>query len=268
MKKFNNKVVWITGASSGIGEALVKEFSKYTSKIILSSRREDELMRVKESCSNNSDMMILPLDLTDFEAMEEKAKQVHEHYGQIDILVNNGGVSQRALTVDTTLEVDMKIMNINYFGTIAITKAVLPYMIKQKDGHIIVVSSVTGKIGVPLRSAYAASKHALFGFFDTLRAETYPSNISVTMVCPGYIHTQISINAFTGNGTPQNKMDKTQENGMTAEELARRMLKAASRNKQEVYIGGKEIMGIYIRRFFPRLFSKIIRKQNINLKDI
>lgn len=259
-----NKVVWITGASSGIGEALAYQFDNEGAKLVLSARREKELQRVKANCKNNAeDILILPLDLTEHGQMDEKVKRVINKFGRIDILINNGGISQRALVKDTRLEVDKQIMNINYFGTIALTKAVLPYMIRQKSGHFAVMSSVTGKIGVPLRSAYAASKHALFGFFDTLRAENFTRNIHVTMICPGFVRTQVSVNALTGDGTPQNAMDDATNKGMKPAELSKKICKAIKQKKKEVYFGGKEIMGIYLRRYFPNLFFSIIRKQKV-----
>ncbi len=263
MMKFKDKIVWITGASSGIGEALAVEISKYTSKIILSSRRKESLQKVKEKCKNKENIMILPLDLQAHDTIAEKTKEVIKRFGSIDILINNGGISQRALTIDTSIETDKKIMDVNYFGAIILTKSVLPYMQKQKNGIIMVTSSVTGKIGVPLRSAYAASKHALFGFFDTLRAEEWKNNIQITIFCPGYIKTNISFNALMGDGTAQNKMDKGQENGMLPETLAKKMIRAVQKGKKEVYIGGKEVFGIYIRRFCPNLFFRLIRKRKM-----
>jgi dehydrogenase/reductase SDR family protein 7B len=258
---FSSKTIWITGASSGIGEALVYEFSKLGSKIIISSRRSDELERVKANCATPENIMVQPLDLAKHEEIKEIAKQIVEKNGSIDILINNGGISQRALTTDTPLEIDKKIMDINYFGTICLTKEVLPSMLKKKQGHIVTISSLTGKFGTPLRSAYAASKHALHGFFDTLRSETWRDNIDVTLICPGYVHTNVSVNALTSTGKPQNSMDPETAAGLKPEDLAKSIIKAVKNKKQELVIGGKETLGVYLKRFFPKLFSKIIRKQ-------
>lgn len=260
---FKNKVIWITGASSGIGEALVYAFDKRGAKIIVSARRENELERVKNNCKNFNSIIVQPLDLENHNSIENIAQSVKIKVGEIDILINNGGISQRSLVKDTSLEVDKKIMNINYFGTIALTKAVLPNMLKNKSGHIVVISSVTGKIGVPLRSAYAASKHALHGFFDTLRAEIHNENINVSIICPGYIRTNLSLNALTANGTAQNIMDDALNNGMEPAYVVEKIIDAIEKKKEEVVIAGKEKLGVYLKRFWPGLFSKIIKKTKV-----
>jgi dehydrogenase/reductase SDR family member 7B len=257
-----NKVVWITGASSGIGEAMVRAFAAEGAKLIISSRRIEELQRVKKEINlPDSDVLILPLDLSDTSKTDELAKEVISKFGRIDILINNGGMSQRSLTAETPLEIDRKIMEINFFGTIALTKSVLPYMIKQNSGHIIAMSSIAGKFGFYFRSAYAASKHALHGFFESLRMEVQLNNIKVLIVCPGKIKTNISINAITGDGAKHNKMDESQERGLSAHECARQILSGIKHNKEELFVGGKELRAIWVKRFFPNLFSKLIKKQ-------
>ena len=193
--------------------------------------------------------------------MTSKVTKALSFFGTIDILFNNGGISQRSLAKDTLISVDKKIMDINYLGTVALTKALLPHFIEQNKGHFVVTTSIVGKVGTPLRSSYAASKHALHGFFDSLRAEVYKNNIDVTLVCPGFVQTNVSKNALTGDGTPQNKMDKATDNGLTSEVFSKKMLKAVKNRKQEVYIGGfKEKLGVYTKRFFPKLLSIMIRK--------
>lgn len=260
---FDQKVVWITGASSGIGEHITYAFAKQGARLILSSRKQAELERVKGNCPDESQVVILPLDVTDFEQVKAVGQQAIDAFGRIDLLFNNAGISQRALVKDTKLEVDQKIMNVNFLGTVAATKAVLPQMIKQQSGHIVVISSVTGKVGTPKRSAYAASKHALQGFFDCLRAEVHQDNIKVTIICPGYVHTQVSVNALTGDGNKNNVMSDTTKAGLSPEVFAQKALKAIAREKEEVYIGGKEILAIYIKRFFPRLMSRIARQLEV-----
>ena len=252
---FSSKTVWITGASSGIGEALAYEFSKLGAKIILSARRKEELERVKANCSNSEKVIIQSLDLARHDEIKEIAGKVIEQAGPVDILINNGGISQRSLAKDTPLDIDKKIMDINYFGTIALTKEVLPLMLARKEGHIVTITSLTGKFGAPLRSAYAASKHALHGFFDTLRSETWRENINVSLICPGYVHTNVSVNALTANGKAQNSMDPETASGMKPEDLAKSIIKTIQNKKEELVIGGKEAMGVYIKRFFPKLFS-------------
>lgn len=261
MALLNDKVVWITGASSGIGEALTYAFAKENARLILSARRIEELQRVKANCELPDDnILLLPFDLSDTSNIDIHTQKVTNKYGRIDFLVNNGGISQRSYTKDTPVDIDRKVMEVNFFGTIALTKSVLPYMLKQQNGHIIVISSISGKFGFFLRSAYCASKHALHGFFESLRMETYNDNIKVLMVCPGKIKTNISINAITEMGTKNNIMDKSQEEGMPAEECARKILQAIRKEKEEVFIGGKELSAVLVKRFFPRLFSKLIRK--------
>lgn len=262
MSNHKNKVVWITGASSGIGEALAKAFAAEGAKLVLSARRMDELNRVKQSLNlPDSDVLILPLDLSDTSKTNELTKTVIDKFGQIDILLNNGGISQRSLTLDTPLEIDRKIMEINFFGTIALTKSVLPFMVKQKSGHIIIMSSIAGKFGFFFRSAYSASKHALHGFFEALRMELFNDNVKVLIVCPGKIKTDISINAITGDGGKHNKMDQSQADGLSAEECAKQVLNGIKNNKYEIFIGGKELRAIWVKRFFPTLFTRLIRKQ-------
>jgi len=256
---YNNKLVWITGASSGIGEALAYEFSKMGAEIIISARRLEELERVRNKCQFPNKVHVRKLDLSLHNEIDQIASEVIESFGKIDILINNGGVSQRSLVKDTPFELDKRIMDINYFGTIKLTKAILPTMLKFKKGHIVTITSLTGKFGAPLRSAYAASKHALHGFFDTLRSEIWRDGVYITLVCPGYISTNVSVNALTANGQPQNKMDEELANGMKPEKLAKYIIKAIEQKKEELLIGGKETLGVYIKRFFPKRFSKIIR---------
>lgn len=261
---FNNKVVWITGASSGIGEALVYAFDKRGAKIIISARRKTELERVKNNCKNIDNIIIEVIDLEDYSSLSTKAQTVLLKTKKIDILINNGGISQRSLAKDTSLDVDKKIMDINYLGTVALTKAVLPNMIKNKTGHVVVISSVTGKLGTPLRSSYAASKHALHGFFDSLRAEIWEDNINVTIICPGFVRTNVSINALTADGTAQNKMDEATNKGMEPSYFAEKIISSIIKNKEEVVIAGKEGVGIYLKRFLPGLLSKLIKKAKVN----
>jgi len=259
--KFENKVVWVTGASSGIGEAVAMELSKQGASIIISSRNADKLEQVKEQCHKPDKVGVLKMDLDDFLNVDQLVQRAIALFGKIDILINNGGISQRSLAIDTGITIDNKIFKTNYFGTVALSKALLPYFVANKNAQFVVVTSVVGKIGTPLRSSYAASKHALHGFFDSLRAEVYQDNITVTLICPGFVNTNISINALTKDGTPQNKLDKATGKGLSPAYFAKRMLKAVASKKQEVVIGGKlEVLAVYIKRFFPRLLSKMIRK--------
>jgi len=258
-----NKVVWITGASSGIGEALVYAYNKAGARLIISSRNRDELYRVKMNCKNPVGIHVLPIDLENTEALPSKAADALRIFGHIDILINSGGISQRALAMDTSLETEQRLMNTNFWGTVVLSKAVVAKMIDTGGGSIVCISSLTGKFGTRLRSAYAASKHALHGYFDSLRSEVYDKNINITIICPGFIKTQVSINALTGDGKPQGSMDAAQENGLSAEECARQIISAVAKQKEEVYIGGKEVKGVWLKRFFPLRFSKYMRTAKV-----
>lgn len=262
MPSLEKKVVWLTGASSGIGEALAYELSKKGARLILSARRKGELERVKGNCpaAAQAGIRVLPLDLEQQSTLQLSTEAAIQIFGHIDILINNGGISQRSLVADTSLSVDRRIMEVNYFGPLALTKFLLPHFINRKQGHFVTVSSLTGKFGTPYRSGYAASKHALHGFFDAVRAEHYHHNIWVTMVCPGFIHTPITLSALTGDGSPLSKMDEAQYKGKPADWCAKKIVLAIEKNKEEVYVGGREVFGVYIKRFFPGIFSKIIRK--------
>lgn len=261
---FSNKIVWITGASSGIGKSLAIELSHQNAKIIISSRKKEDLELVRKACKNDYDVKIIPLDLEDYSNLEPKVEEAIAAFGHIDILVNNGGISQRSFAKDTEIAVDKRLMDINYLGTVGLSKALLPHFIKNKKGQFVVTTSIVGKIGTPLRSSYAASKHALHGFFDSLRAEQHQNNISVTLICPGFVNTNISKNALTGNGAPQEKMDAATANGIQPERFAKLMAKAIRKKKEEVYIAGaKEKLGVYTKRFFPKIVSVMIRKLSV-----
>lgn len=262
---FKNKRVWVTGASSGIGEALAHAFAEQGSHLILSARNEQELNRVAAECTKAgaASVIVQPLDLAQHDTIPGIVDKVLKQVGKVDILLNNGGISQRSLAKDTALEVDKKLMNINFFGTVALTKALLPNMLTHQLGHIVTITSLTGKFGSPLRSSYAASKHALHGFFDSLRAELGNTPLLVTLICPGFVRTSVSINALTADGSKQNKMDDATEHGMLPERLAQKILRAIEQGKEEAYFGGKEVLGVYLKRFFPAWFSRYLKRAKV-----
>jgi len=261
MKNLKEKVVWITGASSGIGEALAYALAKEGAYLVLSARDADKLETVKARCLQvTSKCWVQPVDLTDIARLDQLVTTVLEQAGQIDVLVNNAGRSQRSLARETPLQNDRSIMEINFFSVVALTKLVLPHLLKRQSGHLVVISSVTGKFGVPMRTAYSASKHALQGFFEALRAELANENITVTIVSPGRIKTNISRNALTKDGQSYNKMDPGQANGVSAERCADRIVHAIKKDKKELFVGKKEILMVYIRRFLPALFYQLITK--------
>ncbi len=262
-EKLDSRVIWVTGASSGIGEALTYHCVAKGHRLIISSRNQEQLLLIQSKCPQPENIYVLPLDLSNSAELKSKCEEALKVFGQIDLLINNGGISQRSLAHETDLEVDRKLMEINYFGTIALTKALLPHFLTHKKGHIAVVTSLVGKFGTPYRSSYAASKHALHGFFDSLRAEHHLDNLKVTLICPGFIKTNVSINALTADGKPLNQMDEAQANGMSAEECAKQIYRAIVNGKEEVYIGGKETFGVYLKRFFPSLFSRFLNKAKV-----
>lgn len=259
---FSGKVIWITGASSGIGEALVYAFAKEGAKIVLSARNESSLKDVaKKAGLSNENSLLIPFDLADTSRVKEFAQQVISKFLRIDLLINNGGMSQRSEALVTDEKVERNIMEVNYFSHVALTKAVLPYMIAQGGGHLTVMSSIAGKFGFFLRSSYSAAKHALHGYFESLRLENEKNNVKVLMVCPGKINTDISLKASTGDGTSHDKMEHSHQTAVKPEECVGEILEAIKNSKLELYIGGRELRAVKVKRLFPNLFHSIIRRQ-------
>lgn len=258
-----SQTVWITGASSGIGKALALKYYQEGFNIVLSARKKEALDEVAKTFKDQKRVLVLPLDLSQNESFESEVSQVLKSFPSIDILINNGGISQRAKAIGTELPVTKKLMNVNFFGTVALTQEVLKSMVKKGKGKIVVISSLVGKFGTPLRSSYSASKHALHGYFDSLRAEL-PEEIKVLIICPGFVNTNISINALSHDGHSTGVMDEAQDKAMSAQEFAKKAFIRIEKSKEESYIGGKEILGVYLKRFFPGLFSRIIRIAKVN----
>lgn len=251
--------VFITGASSGIGEAMARAFASEGACLVLSARRKAELDRVAASCRGATSIDVVPLDLADVDGLAAKADEVIRRFGHVDVMVHNAGISQRATALETSLDVDRRMMDVNYFGVVAITKALLPHMLRVKGGRFVVVSSVMGLFGAKLRTAYSASKHALHGFFESLDAETHADGIRVTMVCPGYVDTDISKNALKGDGSKHAVMDEATKAGLTAEAVAAKILDAIEADARMVTPGGKEILGVYMQRFAPGILARMMR---------
>lgn len=256
---FQDKVVWVTGASSGIGEALAMKLAKENAKLILSARRVAELERVQNACLKlTKHCLVLPLDLSLADELEEKYNTAVAHYGKIDVLINNGGISQRAAALDSSIEIERRIMEVNFFGTVALSKFVSAHMVERRTGQIAVVSSILGKFGVPFRSTYSASKHALQGYFESLTPELAESNVDVTLICPGYVKTNVSLNAMTKDGSKYGKMDQGQDRGMSPEACADLILRAIRNKSKEVYIGGREVWMVYIHKYLPALYRWLL----------
>ncbi|BFZ02906.1 hypothetical protein BsWGS_05945 [Bradybaena similaris] len=259
-----NKVVFITGASSGLGEACAEAFYEAGCKLVLSGRKVQPLMDLKDrllqkNIPGSSSPAIVTIDLENLLSIASKMNQVVAAFGRVDIIINNAGQSYRGKANDTKLDVDVKLMNINYFGQIEITKAILPHMIQQQYGHIVAISSVQGKISIPHRSAYAASKHALQAYFDCLRAEVAQYNISVCVVSPYYISTNLSLNALTGDGSSYGKVDTTTKSGLKPEYVASEIVKCVTRKVDELILAPFHVqLAICLRTLAPWLFFQIM----------
>jgi len=260
MSDYQDQIVWITGASSGIGEALAIAFSQAGARLILSSRNRAELERVSQACAG--DCLVLPMDVCDEAAMPGLIEQASQWQGKIDFLINNAGISQRASCLETQMSTYRKLFEVDVFGQIALTKLVLPLMIEQGSGHIAITSSVAGKIGAPFRTGYSAAKHAVMGFFDALRTEVSHLNIKVTTITPGYIRTHISANALTGDGSTFAIEDSDIRKGMSAQECADAILKGFAKGKPEIAVGrGLEMHALWLKRLFPKLVFKMAAKR-------
>lgn len=259
---YNNKVIWITGASSGIGAELAKQLARKGAQLILSARDEQKLASLAESLENHARHLVLPLDLAKLSDTQAYIDQIIAQFGRIDILINNGGVSQRASAAATNMDVNRQLMEVNFFGNIALAKAVLPIFQKQGSGQFLVVSSIAGKFGFHLRSIYSASKAALVGYYESLAMEEAKNGIHVSIAFPGKINTPISQRALTAAGEAHGQMDDNQANGMPVEHCVSEMLLGLAKKKREILIGGKELLAVYMKRFVPGLFWKIIPKQS------
>ncbi|XP_054851599.1 dehydrogenase/reductase SDR family member 7B isoform X1 [Eublepharis macularius] len=272
-------VVVITGATSGLGKECAKAFHAAGSKLVLCGRNGERLQDLLRELSataghskNPHKHHTVTFDLSDTKAIVSAAQEILKHTGHVDILINNAGISYRGTIADTVVEVDRKVMETNYFGPVTLTKALLPSMIKRRQGHIVAISSVQGKIAIPFRSAYAASKHATQAFFDCLRAEVEQYGLDVTVVSPGYIQTNLSLNAITGDGSQYGMMDKTTSQGQGAAEVAQEVLSAVGKRKKEVLVAGlTPSLAVYLRTLFPKLFFTFMaaraRKERKN-KDL
>ena len=260
MKDFNNKTVWITGASGGIGKELAIQMAKAGAKIILTARSVDKLNAVKDSL-NGDGHLVYPMDLLNTDAIPNAVEEVISKVGAVDVLVNNAGVSQRSLAKHTKIEVDRRIMELDYFSIVALTKSLLPHMMKRQQGYIVSISSVAGKLGTPMRTAYCAAKHALIGFMDALRAEVHSSNIKVMIVTPGSVQTDISINALEGDGKKHNVTDPLIANGIPVEECVEKIIRGIKNETPELLIArGRERLAVYLRRFYPTLLFKMMTR--------
>lgn len=258
------KVIWITGASSGIGEAMALQYAKKPQlALILSSRRKAALQKVASLCDPKTEVAILPLDLENTSEALAYVQKALSFFGHIDLLINNGGVSQRSLIVDTEYAVFERLIQINYLGTIALSRALLPHFISRKKGQFAVVTSVMGKYGSPYRSGYCGAKHALHGFFDVLRMEHQKDGIAVTLICPGFVQTQVTVNALTGDGSQLGTDDPATANGLQLHPFVNRAIKAIDQQKWEVFFGKKEKLGVYLKRLSNKLLHAVVIRSQV-----
>ncbi|MFI5355866.1 MAG: SDR family oxidoreductase [Opitutales bacterium] len=265
MMRFANQVVWVTGASSGIGEGLAVALAGDGAQLVLSSRRPEELERVRAACARPAEHLVLPLDLTRAEDFPAAVGRVLAHFGRIDVLINNAGVSQRALASAASAASERALMEADFFGPVALTKAVLPCMQTRRAGRIVVISSVMGYVGTPGRSSYAAAKHALHGYFDSLRAEVWHEGLKVLLVCPGYVRTAVSANALDAHGERHGQTDATHRRGIGVERCVRAILRGLANGREEIHVGGSEVLAIYLKRLAPWLVSRLVRRMRFEV---
>ena len=261
MNRFTDKIIWITGASSGIGRATALRFAQENATLILTALEDDLLEEVKKECLTLGSPAVttLPFDLSQLDQLPQLAQDALQAYGRIDVFYNNAGISQRGTTVEVSMDVIRKVMDIDFYAPVILTKAILPKMIEQGGGQLAVTTSINGLFGFPLRCAYSSAKHALYGFYETIAAENYKDNIRVTIVTPGRVQTNISVNALEKDGQKHGKMDAGQAGGITPEKAADKIVKAIYKQKREVLVGSGELIMVYIKRFFPGLCARIAR---------
>lgn len=286
---FRGKTIWITGAASGMGRALALELAKYGTKLILTDRDAEGLRLVtlearqlaarqvhtpadrelhkpstqsaqQPGDSGGTTIYPMVLDMADSRAIEQCLARLPELGLRVQALYQFAGISQRSLLMETPLENDRKIMEINYFGPVILAKALLPQMIAGGGGQLAVASSLVGKFGFPYRSAYSASKHALHGFFESLAAENHQQGLRVSIIVGGRIRTNISKFALDKDGREHGRMDPGQAGGISPEKAARQILRGLRKQKAEIPVGGSELLILGIRRFFPALHRRLVRK--------
>lgn len=264
--RFAHTVAWVTGASSGIGRALALELDRQGAQVILSGRDVQRLEAVRQACAHPDGVSVLPFDLSDLEALPLVAERALGCYGRVDLMVHNAGVAHRGLVTDTSMDVHRYIMATNYFGPVALTRELLPSMLARGSGRFLVVSSLSAKFGGPCMSAYAASKHALHGFFESLRAEVHDRHVGITIAIPGFIQTDITKHALTGEGSSYGEVLSIYRRAMSPERCARRILRAAASGRKEVLVGGVEVWSVYLKRLSPGVLAWLIRSHPVRFQ--
>lgn len=264
MGHFANKVVLITGASSGIGKALALGMADKLVQLLLAARRMDELKSLQETCLQKGAICnIFFLDIASPESIAAFVNEVGKQVQKIDVLINNAGISQRSHAEETAIEVDRRIMEVNFFGQITLTKSLWPLLVKSSHANIVLISSVVGTFGFPQRSAYSASKHALEGFFESWMLENKRDNIHFTTVAPGRIYTNISYSALRADGSAHELLDEGQQNGISPEACSKKIIHGIIRNKRKVYVAKQEMLLIFLRKYIPYAYFKLVKKLHL-----
>lgn len=264
MESLEGKVVWITGASSGIGKALAAECALQGVQVVLSARRLEELEKVRISLLNPDHHISVAMDITDEAQVRHAYEQVLDEKGRIDWLINNAGLSQRALIADTTMQTERAIMEIDYFSQVFLTKLVLPTFLAQKSGRIAYISSVAGLLGTQYRASYSAAKAAIHMWANSLRAEVAQDGVNVSVIFPGFVKTNVSFNALNGAGKAQAHQDEAIENGLEADDFAQKTVSALLKGQEYIVVGGrKEKLGVLVSRLSPSTLYKMIRKMKV-----
>lgn len=264
MESLEGKVVWITGASSGIGKALAAECALQGAQVVLSARRLEELEKVRISLLNPDHHISVAMDITDEAQVRHAYEQVLDEKGRIDWLINNAGLSQRALIADTTMQTERAIMEIDYFSQVFLTKLVLPTFLAQKSGRIAYISSVAGLLGTQYRASYSAAKAAIHMWTNSLRAEVAQDGVNVSVIFPGFVKTNVSFNALNGAGKAQAHQDEAIENGLKADDFAQKTVSALLKGQEYIVVGGrKEKLGVLVSRLSPSTLYKMIRKMKV-----
>jgi short-subunit dehydrogenase len=258
MRKFKNKVVWITGASSGIGASLAKQLNTMGATVVASGRRAERLTELQKECPYPQNLVVLPLDITDPASIRSATLKV-EQLNRLDLLIHNAGIAQKGRVIENHMDIDRMVMETNYFGTVSLTKAIMPLYLKQGFGRFAVMSSFAGVMGIPSRSAYAASKHALHGFFESLEAEDMSCKLRVSYIIPGFINTQITAKGLRGDGRPNGQVETSHSLGISADSCANNIIRGLRKNKRRIVVGRSEVGLLLIRRISPGLSRYIIR---------
>ncbi|OWL85684.1 SDR family NAD(P)-dependent oxidoreductase [Halopseudomonas aestusnigri] len=248
---FASRVVWITGASSGIGEALARAMLAQDAEVILSGRRADALQALAAVAPERT--LVLPFETTDYDRLPALVEQAWGWRGRIDLLINNAGISQRSLALDTSLQVYRQLMEVDYLAPVALTQLLLPRLVEQGSGQLAVVSSVAGKLGAPLRTGYCGAKHAVVGYFEALRAEVEQAyGIGVSVIIPGSVRTAIAANALEGGGNARGRSDANIDNGIDPDDAARTIIEGLSAGKHDIVVAeGMELMALQMRASDP-----------------